>query len=287
MEHKPELVRISDLLATWESDATAAHEAYTTGQARGAVTALPRLDRELGGFLTPGVHIVHGAPGAGKTAFALQVAATCGTPAVFVTCEMSPIELLRRITARVTGTFLGRFKTGEFTPEYSLRLASQAVAAVPNLYLADATLAYPNRAWIQEAALAVRGKERHVLVVIDSVHSWADGVPNAGMAEYDALNTSLAELRAISAVLECPVLTVAERNRMSMNKGGLSAGAGTRKLEYGAWTVLDLGRKEGDKADANGEVEVVVTLDKNREGQKGVKVPLMFNGALQSFREDV
>src|ERR687889_303094 len=107
MTDHPRLLRLNDLLDAWTVDATAAHEAYTTGTPRGPVTALPALDRELGGALQPGLHLLHAGPGAGKTALALQIAATCGTPALFVSAETSALELLRRHTARVTATYLG------------------------------------------------------------------------------------------------------------------------------------------------------------------------------------
>src|SRR5918997_1542382 len=112
----PRLLRLGDLLSDLAADASAAHDAYTSGTPRGPVTGLRTLDRELGGALAAGTHVLHPEPGAGKTALALQVAATCGFPALFVSCEMSALELLRRHTARVTSTYLGRLKSGELGP---------------------------------------------------------------------------------------------------------------------------------------------------------------------------
>src|SRR5215210_4712782 len=63
------------------------------------------------------------------------------TPALFVTCEMSPLELLRRITARVTETFLGRLKSGEYEPGRVVRLAQEACQTATDLALMDATTA--------------------------------------------------------------------------------------------------------------------------------------------------
>lgn len=279
-----QLCRLADLLGAWEVEATAAHEARISGAARGPVTGLPQLDRELGGAFSSGVHIVHGQPGAGKTAFALQTVARCGCPALYVTCEMSPLELLRRLTARSTGTYLGRLKSGELRPQDSVALARQAAEAIPLLALADATQAYASPLWLRDAALAARGEAQHLLIVVDSVHSWAESAGSAA-TEYDALNAALAALRTLAHQLCCPILAVAERNRDSINRGGLNAGAGTRKIEYGAETVLDLTRDLSHREDTAGEVEVKVKLAKNRHGAAGKEVDLFFHGALQRFRE--
>lgn len=283
-EPAPRLARLADLLDEWQLVAQQAHESYTTGQPRGPVTGFAKLDAEIGGALDAGLHILHGQPGAGKTAFALQLAATCGCPALIVSCEMAPLELLRRITARATETFLGKLRTGEMHPAGSMALVKRAVATAPLLALADGTLAYPSVEWIKDAALAVKGKAEHILVVIDSVHSWAESAPG-GAPEYESLNAALAALRALAGALACPVVAVAERNRASMKGGGLNAGAGTRKIEYGATTLIDLERDLDKPADAAGEVDVALTLAKNRNGAAGKKVNLKFHGALQRFRD--
>jgi replicative DNA helicase len=280
---RPRLTRLGDLLGEWEADALATHTAHTEGRPRGPVTGFDTLDRELGGALAPGLHVLHGQPGAGKTAFALQVAATCACPALYVSAEMAPLELLRRVAARATSTFLGRLRTGELTPLDSLALARRAVAAAPQLIIADATQAFADPAWLRDAALATRGEAEHLLVAVDSVHSWAEAAPGDA-DEYTRLNAALATLQALAGALGCAVLAVAERNRASMKAGGLSAGAGTRKLEYRGETVLDLKRDPDAREDASGELPVTVELAKNRSGAAGRKVELHFHGALQRFR---
>jgi replicative DNA helicase len=280
----PRLYALSTLLGAWETDATAAHEARVNGTPRGPLTGLPLLDRELNGALSPGLHIVHGQPGAGKTAFALQIAATCGCPALFVTCEMGPLELLRRHTARETKTYLDRLKNGELRPVDSLALARRAIEAAPSLVLVDATQTYASPLYLRERAQVVQGEARHLLIVVDSLHSWAEGTPSV-TAEYDVLNTGIAALRGLAHQLACPVLAIAERNRDSMTRGGLSAGAGSRKIEYGAETVIDLQRDPDEREDGAGEVKVKAKFAKNRNGAAGKEVKLLFHGALQQFRE--
>lgn len=280
----PRLARLGDLLTEFEADAAALYAARTSGQPRGPQTGLPRLDQELGGALQPGLHTIHAGSGVGKTALALQIAATCGFPAIFLSCEMSLLELLRRHTARATGTFLGRLKSGELPPAEAVALARQAAATAPQLVLADATQSFAPPAWIRAAAQSVRGDANHLLIVVDSLHSWAEAAPG-GVTEYEALNLAIAALRALAHELRCPILCIAERNRASMNSGGISAGAGSRKIEYAGETVMELNCDPDAAPDPNGEVAVTLRLVKNRHGSMGKKLPLKFHGALQRFRE--
>lgn len=284
-EERPQLCRLSDLLGAWENDAQSAFQARTSGVPRGPITGLEALDRELGGCFAPGVHIAHGQPGAGKTAFALQVAASCGCPCLYLSCEMAPLELLRRVTARLTNTFLGRLKSGELRLADSLELARRAVSQVTQLALVDGTRAYASPGYLRECAEIVRGDAPHLLLIVDSLHAWTETAPSTGATEYDTLNVALVALKRMAAELGCPILAIAERNRGSMQGGGMSAGAGTRKIEYGAETVIDLERGEGVRADQNGEVEVKAKLCKNRHGAAGKAVCLKFHGALQRFQE--
>ncbi|MHB9134556.1 MAG: DnaB-like helicase C-terminal domain-containing protein [Armatimonadota bacterium] len=280
----PPIYATSELLNAWNTESHTAHHAYTTGQPRGPLTGFPSLDREIGGALWPGFHIVLGEPGTGKTAFSLQVAAQCQCPCLYVTCEMAPLELMRRTAARVTGTYLNKFKTGELAPAHSIELMQQAVSASPLLSIADATTVFAPPLWVQHQAAVLRGDGRHVLIIIDSLQSWAES-STACVQEYEALNMALQSIRHIAAALTCPVLVISEKNREKMNSDSQSAGAGTRKIEYGAETVFTL-KHEGDTDKVTGKKQVNVILPKNRNGSVGSTIPLYFHGARQSFSED-
>jgi len=278
------LMLLRDVLGDVRRDADAAHEARITGQPRGAISGLASLDRELSGAFAPGVHFIHGNAGAGKTAFALQAAADCKSPAMFVTCEMAPAELLRRHTARATETYLGRLKSGELTGADAESLALRAIEAAPALAFVDATTAPAPLPFLCDAARIVKGDAKHLLIVVDSLHSWAGGLAS-GLQEYEALNAGVSDLQRLAHRIGCAVLVVSERNRDSMKTGGINAGAGTRKIEYGAETVIDLERASEAKDDGAGEVEVSLKLAKNRHGAAGKAIKLKFHGALQRFSE--
>jgi hypothetical protein len=188
------------------------------------------------------------------------------------------------MTARVTGTFLGRLKSGEYTGAEVGQLARKAAAAAPLLTFADATRAPAPLRWLKDAAEIARGESEHFLILIDSVHSWAEGA-FGDQPEYEALGQAVLTVRHLASTLACPVVGIAERNRGAMEKGGLSASAGSRKFEYGAESVLDLTKKKDATPDAAGELEVVLSIEKNRNGVVGRKFDLKFHGALQRFTE--
>jgi replicative DNA helicase len=280
----PRLYKLGDLLQDFAADASSAHQAYLTGQARGPVSRFAWLDETISGAFSPGLHMLHGGPGTGKTALALQIAATCGCPALFVSCEISPIELLRRMAARVTGTYLGRFKTGELDESQAIALARRACEAAPDLAIVDGQAGFPSPDWLYARAAEVRGEARDILLVIDSLHSWAHGA-GGDISEYDALNAGIRALGGLTASLRCPALVIAERNRANMQKGGMNAGAGSRRIEYVGETVIGLDRAS-ESDDASGLVWVRMTVEKNRHGMAGISFPLVFRGALQSFHEE-
>lgn len=288
LNHEPEperapLLRLSHALADFDRDAEAAYTAHTTGQARGPQTGFTSLDRAIGHAFAPGLHGISGNAGAGKTAIAAQWAARCGFPALFVSCEMAPGELLRRHAARETKTFLGKFKSGELSPGVAHDLALQAIKATPDLCILDATRVPATPDHIRDCAREVQGNSPSLLIVVDSLQSWSESLAS-GAGEYETLNLAVKALRGLAHGLNVPVLFVSEQNRASMKSGGLNAGAGTRKIEYGAETVFDLDRPEGAQADGAGEVEIKLRISKNRHGLADMHFPLKFNGAFQLFR---
>ena len=168
-------------------------------------------------------------------------------------------------------------------PETAAAYAQAALAAVPHLAFGDATVAWASPNVIQEWATSVRGSHLHLLIVLDSLHAWSEGGEGAA-SEYEQLNAGIAALRTLAHVLSCTIMVICERNRMSMEKGGLSAAAGTRKVEYVSELVFDLSAKDDPAFNSNGEKEVTLKIVKNRHGTCD-RVELLFHGACQSFRE--
>ncbi|HVD00481.1 MAG TPA: hypothetical protein VNG93_04965 [Candidatus Dormibacteraeota bacterium] len=69
-----------------------------------------------------------------------------------------------------------------------------------------------------------------------------------------------------------------------MTAGGLSAGAGSRKLEYVSDVVLELARENPDASpDAAGEVTVTLKIAKSRYGPAGETLTFGWCGRRQRY----
>lgn len=294
----PNPALLSDMAAELLAQEAIARDALASGKAPGPITGLATLDEEIGGFMARGLHVLLAAPGAGKTSLALQIAGACGCPALYVTSEMPRVELLRRIIARTTGTFLGKLRGGQMNDAELRANITQAARACPMLALYDATTAPATVADIQAKADALRGRfeASHVLIVVDSVTDWALSTANGtatGATESDQriiAEMALSGLKSLTADNALPgaVLAIAHRNRTGQNaKGGdkLHAGKGTGRYEYIAESVWDLDRDTGQKPDADHRTRAELTLLKNRHGSAGVSIDLEFEGRLQKFQE--
>lgn len=289
----PRLMLLSDLIAEFVEDTEAAQKALESGKPRGPVTGLTRIDETIGGFFANGLHIIQAAPGAGKSAFSLQVAANCQFPSLYVTAEMSVLELFRRIISRETETYLGRLKTGELGVKEAMRLALETVTKLPSFAILDGTSGYASPQQILDVAesLKERAGTKQVLVVIDSIQVWAKTVRGVdsdfvGASEYELMNAGLGSLSSVASVLKSPVLAVSHRNRVGnrSNDASLHSAKGSGEVEYLAESVIDLTRKD-EQPDSNGEVEISLKILKNRHGVPGLSVPLKFCGRIQKFRE--
>jgi replicative DNA helicase len=289
---KPPVTQLAGLLDDFVADAEAAAIARESGKPRGAITSLRSLDDALGGYLAPGVHILQAAPGAGKTAMALQIASDCAYPCLYVTAEMGLLELFRRLVARQTETYLGRLKSGELGGDKSKQLALQTVKNLPCLAFMDATQLYAAPLHIKDTAELLREqfKSDHILIVLDSLQIWSKSarrVSNefANTSEYDLITAGLDAISGVGAKLQCPIIAVSHRNRAgNRSDGGLHASKGSGDLEYGSESVIDLTRKD-ETPNFEGETNVKATIHKNRHGIPGISFDFAFSGRLQSFRE--
>jgi replicative DNA helicase len=249
-------------------DLIEAIEAYRARRSNPRVTTgLASLDRILGG-LDPGLHVLQAAPGAGKTALALQVAcymANQGRQVRYLSAEMAPAVVAHRIAQSL-----------------DVPLDDLSRLRLPSL------LSGP---WnMRELALMARD-ETVDLLIVDSLHAAATTVASGGdsgpMSEYDLLSAWSTSLSMVGVETETAILAIAHRNRTSNTKGsdaGLHAAKGTGNIEYLAETVVDLSTPRDELVANKRERLITATVEKNRQGATG-RVELRFDTWRQTFRE--
>ncbi len=247
----------------------------------------PELHRAIGEALPVGVTTFDGGPGSGKTALGTQIAMTCRVPAIIVECEVRPVRMLERMTAFQTKTYLGKLKDGTLSPEQIGAFAKRTLDEVPLLEIIDATHTRVSLDEIADEAKRLRERHnaKHCLVLLDSLHAWsAAAMSDDFPKEYDRLTQAILDLDAASKRAGISVLAILERSLASMNNPSASSGKGTGALGYKGEISINLDAT-GKLDRLTGERPVRMTISKNRHGEQGFAIPMIFEGRVQTFRE--
>ena len=246
----PRLLQLGQLLGEWEADARAAFDARTEGHPpRSRLRPAPRSTRRWAGCSSPACTSSTAGRASGRRPSPCRWPARAAFPALYVTAEMRPLELLRRITARVTGTYLGGSRAASWRRRTRWPRRGRRSPPCPGWPWPTPATPSPRRSGCARRPWPCAGTR---------ATCWWRSTPSTAGArratsastEYDRLNAAIGALRALAGQLGCPVLGIAERNRASMAGGGLSAAAGSRKFEYAAESVLDLSVDEKGGAGA-------------------------------------
>lgn len=263
----------------------------------GIPTGIRALDDALNG-LGPGLHLLGGAPGRGKTSLALQVAlhaAAEGVAVAYITLENSAHNLAQKALAARARTSPQAIDRG------SADLAAvEAAAAALRPTLARLAIS-EGPASIRVAdmeEMLLQAMEHHRvdrgLMVLDYLQACARARPQDVRQAVGAL---VGELREVAIRRRVPVLALASQNRAAGAYGaGGSGGAGldslaeSAALEYGADTlsVLTTDEKRQPSTQAPGRA-VLLNIAKNRHGAAGLAIPLLFrpdHGLFQEVREE-
>lgn len=107
---RAELEREAPTLGAMLQDSLALMRARAAGIAKPVVMPWPGVAERLGGGLWPGLHVLTGATGQGKTQFALQAAWTAarnGTPVLYIGLELDRAGIVARLLALAEGEAAG------------------------------------------------------------------------------------------------------------------------------------------------------------------------------------
>lgn len=253
------------------------------------------IDENAGGW-RPGLHMIAGAPGCGKSAFAMHAAraAAAQYPVLYVGFDIEPKLVTLRMLCQETGWNLRDASDGKIDgKELAEALSAQReMFQHINILEADPNL---TAASVGDTARRLRDdfKAESCLVIVDYLQVWASG--NRDFSEFrhevSKLTTSL---RQLSLSLECPVLAISSQRREAQGEPSLTSLEGTSDLEYSADTVTFLVHIEQSANQrgyttpedaANPVRSMSLNLRKNRFGEPTSRIIKFLPGSA-SFDED-
>lgn len=262
-----------------------------TGKAcMGIPSGFSGLDQILNGFGV-GLHVLAAGPGAGKTTLALQWCVECaqaGYPAVYVTYENSPQNLVLKLLAARAGISCAEVERGYADPDRLAEAAATLQPVLDRLAIIEGTSKL-TMAQVQSRVRQVQNAhgEQSVFVVLDYLQRAAH------QQGYDQLRHSVSamagQLREMANQTGSTVLAISSQNRSG---GDYGRGAGTANLdslkesgdlEYSADTALFLCPDPELRATAPARGMKLVVL-KNRFGATG-SLPLIFRPDIGVYRE--
>ena len=227
------------------------------GQARvgglaGVSTGLRDLDTMTLG-LSPGLYLLAAATGTGKTAIAGQIAlhvAEHHGPVVFVSMELTDVDLAVRLVSVVTNIRKEKLVTGHVTDDE----AAQVMTAIERLSRSRLHIVFGSgytSADVRAYALQVQAAEstRPALVVVDYVQLLRDEEGDGRMRERN-VSAAARGLKDVSGELGVPVLALVQLNRNRATRADkrpqLADLRESGDLENTADSVLGLYRDEID-----------------------------------------
>lgn len=246
------------------------------GKAPGIPTHFTDLDRLTGGLHESELIILAARPSMGKTALACNIAENVAIiskiPTLFVSLEMSRLELVQRILCsqgRIDGH---KFRSGFISAEDRSKLvrASSKLSQVP-LFIDDT----PTRTVAEIAAIARRLKRRNNLglLVIDYLQLIEADNPKDSRQEQVARITR--RLKGLARELSIPVLCVAQLNRQveqgkEIHRPRLSHLRESGAIEQDADVVMFVHREEyycspeeAERLGLKGVAEVIIAKQRN------------------------
>jgi replicative DNA helicase len=239
----------------------------------GVETGFIDFDQMTGGLQKSELVILAARPSMGKTALAMNMAehaALSGAPVLFVSLEMSAIELGDRLLcsfARVNGN---RLRNGTITNDERKKLVNAAaqISQTP-LFIDDS----PSRTMTEIAANARRMKKRGglSLIVVDYLQLIDPDNPRDPRQEQVAKISR--RLKGLARELEVPVLCLAQLNRQveatSSNKPQLSHLRESGAIEQDADVVMFVHRdeyyqtNEEDREQVRGQADLLIRKQRN------------------------
>ncbi len=257
----------------------------------GCETGFTDFDTMTGGLHNGELIILAARPSMGKTALAMNISENVALqnqqPTLFVSLEMSAIELADRMLCSLSRVNGHKVRSGTLNPEEHKRLfnKSREIDKSP-LYVDDS----PSRT-VSEIAAAARRIQRRMgglnLIVIDYLQLIEPDNPRDPRQEQVAKIAR--RLKGLSREMRVPVLCLSQLNRQAEDgkdhRPRLSHLRESGAIEQDADVVMFVHREEyyhrgEDRAQFAGQAEIIIA--KQRNGPIG-EVPLTWEGEFTRF----
>jgi len=284
--HKGELVEIRDAVQQ-SMDRIRARFGKAEGPT-GLETGFIDFDRLCGGLHPAELIILAARPSMGKTALAMNIAEYIvlhlAAPTLFVSLEMSEIELADRMLSSAGKVNSHRMRNGTLTEE-DCRMLNEAAAQISQspLYI-DVS---PSRTMTEIAAAArrLKRKQKLGLIVIDYLQLIEPD--NSRDHRQEQVAKIARRLKALARELGVPVLCLAQLNRQADdNKPRLSHLRESGAIEQDADVVLLIHREdyyqEGGEPVEQAAADAELIVAKQRNGPTG-KVKLLWRKQFMRF----
>lgn len=285
---KPNTSSLGEILGT-------TFERLTRAQAgelpRGVSTGYREMDGILTGFMPSDLIILAARPSMGKTALALNWAASVGiaqdVPTLIFSLEMSKEQLVDRLLSMETGISTENLRNGKITAgETSQVVNTMAVLSESPIYIDDT----PNLTISHLRTRARREDHLHHLglIIVDYLQlmSGTGSVGRGGSREQEISEISRG-LKVIARELNVPVIALSQLSRMVENRTPqipqLSDLRESGSIEQNADIVAFMYRDDYYNNDSPRKGLTDVLIRKHRNGRTG-SVELYFDREHQKFR---
>ncbi len=248
-----------------------------------APTGFNFLDHMIGG-LVPGLHIVSGEPGVGKTTLALHVAAAAaraGLPVLYLTFDSLPQHLVLRLVCQRAGLEIRRIREGKEDPEVVEEAMTSCATELARIaILGSEPTITADEVWRMALDLTAEHGAAHCVLIVDYLQVWAAGRRDFSEFRHE-VGKLITLLRRFAIEFDSPVLAISSQSRDRQGESTLASLEGTTDLEYSADTVFFLTRVDPPVGKRNYDAgdpdlararSLLLNVRKNRFGNTGAMV---------------
>jgi len=221
-------------------------------------------------------------------------------PVIYISLEVSVDMAITKMVSFITGISVKDILKGRMNYEQTKDYiqAMLKVKSCDNLYIIDSKnaslkLMEDMIIKLKEEHFANTGDLENVLVVLDYLNIFYDyGEVNGSSSQGEKTGNQMKELIRIKNETHANLVVIVAKNKQGYKQAEMSSLKGSNDLEYGFETIVSLEDVNEDfpishypESGDFKEVNVLVTMMKNRWGKGSLSLPLYFNGQKSKFFE--